>query len=279
MIKGQRATRADYLLGLGVVVLAVLFLGLLISRHISPERNPTIVSQASRPDDALAKAQAAFDAREYGEAIAILRAGFGSARPSPAVAALRERAYEKILEAQAPERAADFKQLVGERFLPQIAALPVSAPSDLADVWAREKILGDLARELFTASKLPLDAEQRAAWTRMKAALAQKQPSVLAAMRRGFGAQLREKLWLNDIRAGVAGSNATKLQFTGAIFAANANIKAAQDVYSSPTRKLRFKQTEYRWSQGSAGTAYLLEPPSDREIGYWDGDDFVAVPR
>ena len=289
MFKKYRLTKGDYILAGVIVVLAIGLLGMAVTRllsvggsqHLSSELLSN-GSQARRPEEILAKAQTAFDAKQYGEAIAILEAGFGniysSIRSNPAAFEMQKRASDKIFESLAPERAADFKQLVSERYLPQIAALPVSAPSDLAEVWAREKILGDLARELVTASKLPLDAEQRATWIQMKVALAQKQPSVLAAIRRGFAAQLREKLWLNDIRAGVAGADATKLQFTGAIFAANTNIKTAQDVYSSPTRKLRFKQIEYRWHQGSDGTAYLIEPPSDREIGYWEGDSFVAVP-
>jgi cytochrome c556 len=86
-------------------------------------------------------------------------------------------------------------------------------------------------------------------------------------MRKAYTKIAADKVWENDISVKCSGFGATKLTFTGGIFAANKNIKATQEAISDMVIKLRFKKVQYEWYKEQDDAQYYeLETPADKDL-------------
>lgn len=86
-------------------------------------------------------------------------------------------------------------------------------------------------------------------------------------IRQRYGKIIANKMWEHDITIKTIGTGNTILDFTGAIFATNKNIKEYQTTLNEVLTMFRFKQTRYRWYKGADEyTYYDLNAPSDKEL-------------
>lgn len=66
-------------------------------------------------------------------------------------------------------------------------------------------------------------------------------------MRSAFAKRMAERMWEEDIEVSVTGKKNSIIELTGGIFAANKNIKEAQQLLDDGFRQYRFRQARYRW--------------------------------
>lgn len=86
-------------------------------------------------------------------------------------------------------------------------------------------------------------------------------------IRQRYGKIIASKMWEHDITIKTIGAGNTILDFTGATFATNRNIKEFQTTLNEVLTMLRFKQTRYRWYKGADEyTYYDLNTPSDKDL-------------
>lgn len=86
-------------------------------------------------------------------------------------------------------------------------------------------------------------------------------------LRKRYGKIIANKMWEHDIDIKTIGTSNTIIDFTGATFATNKNIKEFQTTLNEALTMFRFKQTRYRWYKGADEyTYYDLDVPSDKEL-------------
>jgi hypothetical protein len=258
-------------------VLAVLLTG--VAANIAPPevaRSPDApAASAQRPstEQVVAQARAALESRDHETATTLLS---GLPRreqtDNPLVVAAMK-------DASAVATASGFPFQVSEYLLPEIAALALPTEADeISAVWTLVSKFEDLARTLEDAAKLPLDDAGKAALEQARAALSRKQVALFPGLRRLWRDKAAHAFWLMDIDVAVSGERSATVTWTGAMFAANANIQEAQTGFVANAGKLRFKTARYRWfSRADRVTSYDIKPPPDTQIGYWNGGVFVAV--
>lgn len=99
--------------------------------------------------------------------------------------------------------------------------------------------------------------------TSLRQKLVSTQKTAFPRMRKIFADNLKQKLWVDDIKVSQSG---TTITFTGYQFATNRNIKEGYEAISDLLRRLRFKRANFRWSEYGEYTYYTIETPSDQEI-------------
>lgn len=86
-------------------------------------------------------------------------------------------------------------------------------------------------------------------------------------IRQRYARMAAKLLWENDIYVSSSGQGNRIINFTGAIFASNAGIKATYEKLYPILRKFRFKEVRFRWYKGqSEYTYYKLNTPSDKDF-------------
>jgi uncharacterized protein DUF6538 len=106
-------------------------------------------------------------------------------------------------------------------------------------------------------------------------ALSAKQAKVFPILRAAFAKLAGQQLWSQDIYVRSSGRQIT---YTAAIFAANANIAAAEHASEVSLMKLRFSRALYEWCRGCGGHYYYeLQVPPDGAVGVWSGSEFDPV--
>lgn len=223
--------------------------------------------------DALAEARAALTAGDHERALTSLTALPEREQTGHAeVVALMK-------DAMRHRQALGFAAQVNTYVLPDIAGLTAPAQGDdVSAVWNIVTKFEDLAREFEDAKALPLNDEGKAALAQARAALSAKQAALFPALRRAWREKAAHTFWLMDVDLAVSGARADTVTWTGARFAANANIQQSQQGVVQNLSKLRFRQSRYRWfSRADQITQYPMTSPADGQIGYWNGGAFVAV--
>ncbi|MET4080864.1 hypothetical protein ABIB40_000808 [Pedobacter sp. UYP30] len=83
-------------------------------------------------------------------------------------------------------------------------------------------------------------------------------------IRKAYFQLAKDRLWENDVYVTISGKGNTILKFTGGYFATNLNIKETQQALQEMLKKLRFKQTQYRWYKGQDEyTPYKIDSNND----------------
>lgn len=97
--------------------------------------------------------------------------------------------------------------------------------------------------------------------------LTQFQVKEFPKMRADYGKLVGKTLWEHDVDVAVSGSSNNVIQFSGAVFAANKNIKEAQTAIQDMLKKLRFDKANYQWYSGASEyNQYTIESKKDNEI-------------
>jgi multidrug efflux pump subunit AcrA (membrane-fusion protein) len=111
-------------------------------------------------------------------------------------------------------------------------------------------------------------------------ALVAAQVRSFPSIRKGYGKVFAEKLWENDLTARTFGEGYRTVEFTGALLAANRNIKTAMATAYPILRALRMKQARFKWTKAADEyTYYTVQPTySDKAILVWDGMLVREVP-
>ena len=164
---------------------------------------------------------------------------------------------------------------------PELAARAIRAPEDVPTL-ARDaffyEMMADHLREVGTSgvdgAPLALSPSARAARARFKAEIAAKQAKAFPVLRKAYVTMIGQRLWVTDIAVSGHGRG---INFVGAIFAANANIQAAEAAALSDLQRYRFSTAAYHWCRGCSGSIYTLETPSDRAVGRWENGSFTEV--
>jgi hypothetical protein len=97
--------------------------------------------------------------------------------------------------------------------------------------------------------------------------LTQFQVKEFPKMRADYGKLVGKTLWEHDVDVAVSGSSNNVIEFSGAVFAANKNIKEAQTAIQDMLKKLRFDKANYQWYSGASEyNQYTIESTKDNEI-------------
>jgi len=104
-------------------------------------------------------------------------------------------------------------------------------------------------------------------WSKVPVALKNLQIKEFPLLREEYCLISNNKLWENDITVKGLGNGFTIIQFTGGVFAANANKQLFQEKLNSEFYRLRFKKTNYKWYEhDDKSTFYTINSPNDSEI-------------
>ena len=101
----------------------------------------------------------------------------------------------------------------------------------------------------------------------LKSALRALQLKEFPAMRKNYGKISASKLWESNIEVAVFGTGNTTIQFTGGIFANNANKQEFQTSLNKIFHRLRFKKSIYKWYKyDEEYTYYEISSANDGDI-------------
>jgi hypothetical protein len=118
----------------------------------------------------------------------------------------------------------------------------------------------------YLEAKESKDAEVLKVAKELKIKLTDIQVKGFPKLRKEYARIMKEALWEHNITVKLSGNKNTKLMFTSALFADNANIKMAEDKIHSMLTTLRFKRANYEWYEGSGGSYYDITSAADNEI-------------
>ena len=93
----------------------------------------------------------------------------------------------------------------------------------------------------------------------------------LPKLRDAYGPATRDVLWEHDMSSRTIGTGYRTIEFVGAVFAANRNIKDFHNEVHSVLYQLRFKQARYKWYKGADEyTYYDIDSPDDSALVIWE---------
>lgn len=195
----------------------------------------------------------------------------------PQLKPIMDRAKAVYEQASVEERAAAYAARLDGYWTDKLAELSAAPPTEPAEIWNRESVFADIARELEEGAEFKSNAAAARSMTSLRRALIAKQTTVFPVLRRGYGAVVGRAMWEQDVEITVQGGGGRTIRFIAAMFAANRNIASAQRNALPHIQKLRFSRSQYEWYRGSQYQYYSLETPSDGTVGYWESGRFVEV--
>jgi hypothetical protein len=284
---------------------ALLLAGCEKPTHPSSEDTTTFVSEApTSPDDArsrtLGELGRSVEARfgnitdPIDRAAAEMKAGYvpvaidvmdmmtTAQKTDPRYASL----YAKAQALNNSEQAADQVEGIGYKiktyWRPQLQQEPTTEPETVEEIWKREQFFelmaGYLDDDRITdgdGNDVPMPKSAQMEWNRFRAELSARQVKMYPILRRAYAKLIGQRVWSNDVYVRATGRTIT---FTGALFAANANIQQAEDTVQQDLRKLRFVRSDYEWCKGcGGGSHYDLTSPSDAVIARWNDNQYEPL--
>lgn len=213
------------------------------------------------------------------QALALLNDAFAATdlNTDPQLKPIMDRAKAVYEQATVEERAAAYAARLDGFWTDKLGELSAAPPTDPAEIWTRESVFADIARELEEGAEFKSNAAAARSMTNLRRALIAKQTTVFPALRRGYGTVVGRAMWEQDVEVIVQGGGGRTIRFIAGMFAANRNIASAQSTALPHIQKLRFGRSQYEWYRGSQYQYYSLETPSDGAVGYWQGGGFVEV--
>ena len=120
---------------------------------------------------------------------------------------------------------------------------------------------------LTNEAKRSEDANVQKLGKTLETKLIQLQIKEFPLMRADYGKLAGSTLWEHDVNVSVFGTGDSTIEFSGAVFAANKNIKDAQQVIRDMLKNLRFDRANYKWFDGADEYSYYtIESLKDSEI-------------
>lgn len=118
-----------------------------------------------------------------------------------------------------------------------------------------------------------LNGDETLLLKKLKDKMIAHQSKIFPKLRDDFGPVTRNILWEHDLSARTFGAGFRTIEFTGAAFAANRNIKEMQVEMYSGLSRLRFKQSRYKWfKEADEYTFYNIKSPDDTKLVRWIDD-------
>lgn len=115
-----------------------------------------------------------------------------------------------------------------------------------------------------------LNDDEKALLTKYKSKVSSVQSKAFPRLRDAYGPAVRNALWEHDLSAKTFGAGFRTIQFVGAAFAANRNIKEFQTNISDILHQLRFKQSQYKWyKEANEYTHYDIKSHDDKKLIVW----------
>jgi hypothetical protein len=112
----------------------------------------------------------------------------------------------------------------------------------------------------------------------MEKRLSASQARLLPGLRLAFRKRAGELLWEHDAYVSVSGEGNRIINISAGMFAANANIKTAQEQLQEVLTRLRFKEVRYRWyKEADEFTYYKLDTPPDAKLAYLQHGQFQDI--
>ena len=121
-----------------------------------------------------------------------------------------------------------------------------------------------------------LSSEEAKEVAKLKSLVARTQVQAFPKIRDKFGPAMRDQLWEHNISARTIGKGYKVAEFTGVLFASNANIKEWQGQVQELMIALRFNQIRYKWYDGADEYTYidLKSPPDSALVVLLDGGGY-----
>lgn len=195
----------------------------------------------------------------------------------PQLKPIMDRAKAAYELASVEERAAAYAARLAGFWTDKLGDLSAAPPTEPTEIWTRESVFADIARELEEGAEFKSNAAAARSMTNLRRALITKQTAVFPVLRRGYGTVVGRAMWEQDVEIIVQGGGSRTIRFIAGMFAANRNIASAQSTALPHIQKLRFGRSQYEWYRGSQYQYYSLETPSDATVGYWESGRFVEV--
>ncbi|PIF30805.1 hypothetical protein CLU81_1255 [Flavobacterium sp. 9] len=86
-------------------------------------------------------------------------------------------------------------------------------------------------------------------------------------LRKAYRDAIYQKLWKENIETEVIGKKSKTIQFTGGIFANNANKQQTQETLHDVLKMFRFTKVNYKWYEGDDEfTYYEIDSPNDGDL-------------
>lgn len=171
-----------------------------------------------------------------------------------------------------PDRAATLKDV--DAIYTAMKEMKVAA---IGDNWqAALLVLGVFDKAVKTvrmAEAAKLEGEDAKRVADLKALVVKRQLETFPALRKAAVKEFDKKLWESDVDVEVGGDRATRITFIGGMFAANRNIAQAQQTMEPLMKRLRFKQSRYKWiPSAEQWTYYDMKPPADSDLVVLDSN-------
>jgi uncharacterized small protein (DUF1192 family) len=231
--------------------------------------------------DPIDRAKAEIAAGEKNTGLSVLELMTPAERKDPRFAPLYAKLEAENNAKLAADTISDLDENLGINWPKEIADQPVTEPTDADELRDRENFFGTMASYLEAAqidgsdgNPVPMPPKTVALKAKLRADLAAKQVKVFPLLRRAYVKILAAKVWENDVYVTGTGRSIT---FTGALFAANADIAASHEALVTELLQLRFNREIYEWCHGCGGSHYDLVVPPDAAVGRWDGQRFVPI--
>lgn len=190
---------------------------------------------------------------------------------------LSSRAQAGVERNMLADRRANMVDEIDNNQIPRLAGLTGSNTTDPQVLFARLEVLDSAARYLESLPAPGLSRQQLAARERLSSTISRRQEALLPAFRQSFAAGLHAVLWDDDISVRTSGTRHTTIEFTGAMFVTNRNVRPVQEANIERIRQLRFRRSSYYWYRGSDSVNFTHAPLADTAVGYWQDGRFKPV--
>jgi len=121
--------------------------------------------------------------------------------------------------------------------------------------------------EIITKGEKSEDSEIKRLARQLKPKIVNLQVREFPKMRQEYAKVVGKLMWEHDIYVNSNGNRHSYLNLTGAIFAANKNIKDAQQQLQDAPKLFRFRQTRYRWyKEADEYTYYTTYEGKDSDL-------------
>lgn len=119
------------------------------------------------------------------------------------------------------------------------------------------------ARLYYDGNQYGLTPKQERVRRRFEQTLIAAQRRAFPKLRKAWAEQAANKFWEYDVEVRALGARNDIIEFTGGMFAANANCKRMNDQFHQAFEDLRFRQSRYAWAHSVGYTYWTLDTSKD----------------
>ncbi|HVT24385.1 MAG TPA: hypothetical protein VHD95_07140 [Rhizomicrobium sp.] len=119
------------------------------------------------------------------------------------------------------------------------------------------------ARLYYDGDQYGLTPKQERVRRRFEQTLIAAQRRAFPKLRKAWVEQAANKLWEYDVEVRALGARSDIIEFTGGMFAANANCKRMNDQFRQTFEDLRFRQSRFAWAHSVGYTYWNLNTSKD----------------